>query len=85
MLMCLSTSQDVDSIMRHGEQKIAQFRTHDLTKGLMRQIGLTFEYSRMQVPSLSRGCEIDPSDERFRMRFRSTFQGCEYWIWATKR
>jgi hypothetical protein len=24
-------------------------------------------------------------NKRFRVRFRSTFQGCEYSIWATKR
>ncbi len=69
----ISNSQDD----RYGEQKIAQFRTHYLTKEFayvstrqsgqvtmdtnlkeMGRIGLIVEYSRMQLPSLSSGCEI---------------------------
>ncbi len=60
--------------------KMAQFRTHDLTKvlsyvstqiqakfhGFKRNVSNwpEFEYSRMKVPSLSRGCEIYPSQTK---------------------
>jgi len=60
--------------LRYGEQKkMAQFRTHYLTKGLSYvstqqsgkcRIGLIVEYSRMKVPSLSSGCEIYPSQTK---------------------
>ena len=63
----------------------------------MCQISLTFEYSRMKVPSLSRGCEIAQffvrymvgrSDEHFRNEnqnaFSKPFQGRKHSIWATK-
>ncbi len=75
---CRPMTASLCEFSRYGEQKIAQFRTHDLTKVLsyvstqsqahlqwklndlkeMCRIGLIVEYSRMKVPSLSRGCEI---------------------------
>jgi hypothetical protein len=70
---------------------MAQFRTHDLTK----ELAYVSTQQAGQLYTLILNCfsvhlplpneDFGRLDKHFRVRFRSTFQGCEYSIWATQR